>query len=123
MALAYATDLATGQPRDFALKACVLAMRLADAAGLDTELRSQVYHQALLRYVGCNADTHLLAAAFGDEIAMRQDLAKIDVGNPAELVPTFIAALNRLYAGAAPDELAAGIERGLAQALEVSVSI
>lgn len=123
MVLAYATDLATGQPRDFALKACVLAMRLAEVAGLDPELRSEVYHQALLRYVGCNADTHLLAAAFGDEIALRQDLAKIDVGNPAELVPTLIAALNRLHAGAPPEELAAGIERGLAQALEVSVAI
>ena len=35
MALAYATDLATGQSRDFALRGCVLAMRLAEAAGLD----------------------------------------------------------------------------------------
>jgi hypothetical protein len=35
MALAYATDLATGQSRDFALRSCVLAMRLADVAGLD----------------------------------------------------------------------------------------
>lgn len=37
MALAYATDLATGQSRDFALRSCVLAMRLAEAAGLDIE--------------------------------------------------------------------------------------
>ena len=36
--------------------------------------RRNVYHQALLRYIGCNADTHLLAAAFGDEIALRRDL-------------------------------------------------
>jgi hypothetical protein len=71
MALAYATDLATGQSRDFALRSCVLAMRLAEAAGLDDHERSNVYHQALLRYIGCNADTHLLASAFGDEIAMR----------------------------------------------------
>ena len=35
MALAYATDLATGHSRDFALRSCVLAMRLADVAGLD----------------------------------------------------------------------------------------
>ena len=32
MALAYATDLATGHSRDFALRSCVLAMRLADVA-------------------------------------------------------------------------------------------
>ena len=42
-----------------------------------------IYHQALLRYVGCNADSHLLSAAFGDEISLRRDLGKIDIGNRA----------------------------------------
>ena len=65
MALAYATDLATGHSRDFALRSCVLAMRFAEVAGLDDDTRRNVYHQALLRYIGCNADTHLLAAALG----------------------------------------------------------
>jgi len=63
MALAYATDLATGHSRDFALRSCVLAMLFADVAGLDEGMRRKIYHQALLRYIGCNADTHLLAAA------------------------------------------------------------
>jgi len=39
MALAYATDLATGHSRDFALRSCVLAMRMADAARLDEPVR------------------------------------------------------------------------------------
>ena len=38
MTLAYATDLATGHSRDFALRSCVLAMRLAEVAGLDVEI-------------------------------------------------------------------------------------
>src|SRR5258707_12282197 len=63
MALAYATDLATGHSRDFALRSCVLAMRFAEVSHLDEAVRRSVYHQALLRYIGCNADTHLLAAA------------------------------------------------------------
>ena len=33
--------------------------------GLDQDTRRSIYHQALLRYIGCNADTHLLAAALG----------------------------------------------------------
>ena len=53
MALAYATDLATGHSRDFALRSCVLAMRMADAARLDEPMRRAIYHQALLRYIGC----------------------------------------------------------------------
>jgi hypothetical protein len=52
-------------------------MRLAEAAGLDDHTRRNVYHQALLRYIRCNADTHLLASAFGDEIALRRDLSRI----------------------------------------------
>jgi HD-GYP domain-containing protein (c-di-GMP phosphodiesterase class II) len=123
MVLAYATDLATGQTRDFALRGCVLAMRIAEAAGFDIEERRKVYHQALLRYVGCNADTHLLAAAFGDEIAMRQDLARIDIGNHKQLVDTFVRALNRVFAESPSGELADFVERGLADALNVSVPI
>jgi HD-GYP domain-containing protein (c-di-GMP phosphodiesterase class II) len=123
MVLAYATDLATGQSRDFALRSCVLAMRLAELADLDDDERRQVYHQALLRYIGCNADTHLLSSAFGDEIALRQDLARIDMGNQSEIIEIFVRAFTRLFAGAPPAELANAIQLGLAEALQVSVPI
>src|ERR1043166_3216 len=98
MALAYATDLATGHSRDFALRSCVLAMRLAEVAGLDEHMRRNVYHQALLRYIGCNADTHLLAAAWGDEITLRRELHHIDIGDRAEFVELLVRALKRKFA-------------------------
>lgn len=123
MVLAYATDLATGQSRDFALRSCVLAMRLAEAMGLDVDLRRQVYHQAILRYVGCNADTHLLASAFGDEIALRQDLAITDLGNHAALGQIFVKAFHRQFADLPPDRLQAAVEQGLADAIGISVPI
>src|SRR3954469_7390764 len=123
MALSYATDLATGHSRDFALRSCVLAMRLADVAGLDETTRRTVYHQALLRYIGCNADTHLLAAAFGDEIALRRDLQRIDIGNKSELAETIVRAITRTFGDAPPAELAKAVERGLAEAMQVSVPI
>lgn len=123
MALAYATDLATGHSRDFALRSCALGMRLAEAAKLDDHTRRAVYHQALLRYIGCNADTHLLAAAFGDEIALRRDLQRIDIGNKPELGETIKRAITRNFANLPPAELAAAVERGLAEAMQVSVPI
>jgi len=123
MVLAYATDLATGQSRDFALRGCILAMRIAAAARLSEHERRNVYHQALLRYVGCNADTHLLVTAFGDEIAMRQDLARTIMGSHKELVETFVLALNRVFADAPSGDLAGFVERGLAEALNVSIPI
>src|SRR3954470_4371671 len=123
MALAYATDLATGHSRDFALRSCVLAMRFADVAGLDEDTRRSIYHQALLRYIGCNADTHLLAAAWGDEITLRRELHHIDMGNRAEFVEIFVRALTRKFAGASPEELAEAVKRGLAEAPQVNIPI
>src|SRR5882672_1484809 len=123
MALAYATDLATGHSRDFALRSCVLAMRLVNGASFDENTRRAVYHQALLRYIGCNADSHLLAAAWGDEIALRRDLQRIDIGNRSELAETIIRAITRTFADAPPAELAKAVERGLAEAMQVSVPI
>ena len=55
MALAYATDLATGHSRDFALRSCVLAMRMAEAARLDDPMCRAVYHQARLAELRGNA--------------------------------------------------------------------
>ncbi len=123
MVLAYATDLATGQSRDFAARSCVLAMRLAEAAGLDRGERNSVYHQALLRYIGCNADTHLLVAELGDEIALRQDLARTDMGNHSELGETLIRALRRHLADAQPEILQRAVTEGVAEALHASVPI
>jgi HD-GYP domain-containing protein (c-di-GMP phosphodiesterase class II) len=123
MALAYATDLATGQSRDFALRSCVLAMRLAEVAGLDQNERRNVYHQALLRYIGCNADTHLLASAFGDEIALRQDLARADLGDHSDVVETFTRAFHRVFAHLPPEDLALAVQQGLSEAMQISVPI
>jgi hypothetical protein len=47
MALAYATDLATGHSRDFALRSCVLGMRFADVAGLGQDTHRRIYHKNL----------------------------------------------------------------------------
>ena len=123
MALAYGTDLATGHSRDFALRSCVLAMRMADAARLDEPMRRAIYHQALLRYIGCNADSHLLAAAWGDEIALRRELQGLDFGDKAEFAAVFVRAITRLHTGASPEELAEAVAQGLAQGPQVNVPV
>src|SRR4029079_5936475 len=123
MALAYATDLATGHSRDFALRSCVLGMRFAEVAGFDQDTRRSIYHQALLRYIGCNADTHLLAAAWGDEITLRRELHYIDIGNRTAFVELFVRAIKRKYPGASPEELEEAVKRGLAEAPQVNIPI
>lgn len=123
MVLAYASDLATGQTRDFASRSCVLAMRLAQAAKLSEQEHRNVYHQSLLRYIGCNADTHLLTAAFGDEFTLRRDVGQTDIGISAERRALFIRALTRANAGAAPEELASLVELGLVGAPQVTIPV
>jgi HD-GYP domain-containing protein (c-di-GMP phosphodiesterase class II) len=123
MALAYATDLATGHSRDFALRSCVLGMRMADVAQFDVEMRRGVWHQALLRYIGCNADSHLLATAWGDEIALRKELARTDMGNKAELGEAIARAIRRKFPDLAAGKLAEAIARGLADAPQINIPI
>src|SRR4051794_35186483 len=85
-ALSVATDLAMGQPLEFALCSCVVALRLGDALGLgEADLRA-VYYQALLRYIGCNAESASFAAIVGDEVALRRDIAAYDTGATAQVL-------------------------------------
>ena len=50
-ALSIATDLGMGQPMEYALCSCVLAVRLGEKLGLSEEELYEVYYQALLRYM------------------------------------------------------------------------
>ena len=48
-ALSLATDLGMGQPLEFALTACVLALRIGEALGYSDKALREIYYQALLR--------------------------------------------------------------------------
>ena len=65
-ALSLATDLGIGQPMEFALASCILAVRLAGQSGFSQDALREVYYQALLRYIGCNAETDWLSSIVGD---------------------------------------------------------
>jgi HD-GYP domain-containing protein (c-di-GMP phosphodiesterase class II)/DNA-binding CsgD family transcriptional regulator len=115
-ALSLATDFSLGQSQEFALRSAVVAARLAEAAGAsDDDLRACVY-QALLRYVGCNADTFQMAALLGDEFALRRDFARIDSGRPNEVFGVVLRALRRRHAGLSGAGMVVAVMRGLAQA-------
>jgi HD-GYP domain-containing protein (c-di-GMP phosphodiesterase class II) len=98
-ALSLATDLGMGQPMEFALRACVLAVRLGDALALSTQELADIYYVALLRSAGCTADASITAAVFGDEITARTWLATMDFGRPAEMVAGLV---RHVGAGEAP---------------------
>jgi HD-GYP domain-containing protein (c-di-GMP phosphodiesterase class II)/biotin operon repressor len=49
------------------LRQTVIAMRLAEAAGVEPEVSAATYYTSLLTWVGCATDTSELAELFGDE--------------------------------------------------------
>jgi HD-GYP domain-containing protein (c-di-GMP phosphodiesterase class II) len=70
-ALSLGVDLGFGQPMEHVLRQCLIALRLAERAGLDDDARSVVYYTALLVNVGCHADAHEQAKWFGDDIDLK----------------------------------------------------
>ncbi|MEA3092754.1 MAG: hypothetical protein QOJ04_4096 [Caballeronia sp.] len=122
-ALSLATDMAIGQPLEFALRSCIFSVRLAEALGFGDAEISDVYHQALLRYIGCNADTYALAGLFGNEMELRREFARVDQARDAEVAQVIFRALRRANAGRPFPALALGIARGLMQAKSTSVAI
>ena len=112
-ALSIATDLGMGQPLETALSSCVVAIRLGEIARLRPEAIRDVYYQSLLRYIGCNADTYLLAALVGDELALRRDFASVDPGEVPAVVELAVRYIRQANAGEPPSHMEAVVARGL----------
>lgn len=115
--------MATGQSPEFAMQSCVLARRLGLIAGATTRELDETYFHALLRFIGCNADTRIMAGLLGDEIAFRKEFAKINSAKPSEVLPlVFKAVLSATSDQAGPTRLGA-ILRGLAASRVTSEAV
>ncbi len=81
-----ATDLGAGQPLQHTLRACLLAMELASALGLDAGQQRELFDVALLQRIGCTADAFELSTWFDDELAAHARTYTLDFGRPRELL-------------------------------------
>src|SRR5579864_520124 len=122
-ALSIATDLAMGQPVEFALRSCLLAVRLGETLGFTSDEIRETYYETLLRYIGCNAETYVVAALFGDELEFRRDLALVDRANIIERTSTIVRAAQRATEGTSILALIPGIVKLLARARSTGISI
>ena len=92
-ALSVASDLVRGHPPGEAVRACLLATELARRAGLDVRGQAEVYYGTLMRFAGCAATSHEIAAVFGgDDIVVRARGDLIDPAEPGEALE-FLAGL------------------------------
>jgi HD-GYP domain-containing protein (c-di-GMP phosphodiesterase class II) len=85
-ALSLATDLGTGQPLGHGLRTSVLAVRLAELVGADEATAADAHSLGLLHAIGCTADAHEAAIRYGDDIAARADLSRVDPSSSRELL-------------------------------------
>lgn len=91
--LSLIADLGVGREPERAMRTCVLACRLAEAAGLGGEELQAVYYAALLEHVGCTGGAHEAAAYFGDDIALYRAAARANVARRREIVSTLLPEL------------------------------
>jgi HD-GYP domain-containing protein (c-di-GMP phosphodiesterase class II) len=78
-ALSHALDLTGGQPRGHAERTCLIAMRVADAAGLDAATRSSVFYAALLKDAGCSSTAARVAHLYGgDDTYVKSRRRRVD---------------------------------------------
>jgi len=94
-ALSVVTDLGTGQAPGKALRAAVVATRLAEHLGFSRPVAHDAYYAALLRHLGCTATAHDEAFFFGgDELAWRPLGERSDFADPREMLG-LLAAIGR----------------------------
>src|SRR5215472_7958642 len=91
---------------EYALRSCVLAVRLGEALGFsESDLRG-AYYQALLRYIGCNAEASLMADIVGDELAFRLDFAPLYYGHASDTFGLIVRYIRQANKGTSPLHLA-----------------
>src|ERR1700751_1946354 len=71
--LSLGTDLGLGQPMEHMIKACLIALRLAESDSLDASERAVVYSSGLLAWVGCHTAAYEQAKWLGDDLAFKRD--------------------------------------------------
>src|SRR5215468_11882316 len=55
------------------IRACLIALRLAESAAIDDAERGVVYYSGLLAWVGCHTDAYEQAKWLGDDLAVKGD--------------------------------------------------
>lgn len=94
-ALSLATDLSVGCPLETALRASLIATRLASELGCSPAIVRDVYYTALLRFLGCTGASHEEAWRFGggDDITMRRAFLTTDLGDVGAVLGTAVSHL------------------------------
>jgi HD-GYP domain-containing protein (c-di-GMP phosphodiesterase class II)/DNA-binding CsgD family transcriptional regulator len=116
--LSLATDLGTAFPLEKALRNALLAIGIGRQLGLTGPALSDVYYMAMLRFLGCSAFAHELAAAFGgDDNVFHSTYEPVDFSQPQDILS---ATLLQLAAGSEPLQRVTAIVRFLTSGRQIA---
>ena len=110
--LSLATDLGTGAPLEESLKRCVVATRLARAAGCADAEVGDVLYTALLQHLGCTAYSHENAQVWGDDIASTRLAFLTDFSDLTDVWRTFVSGVAASTGTSRPRVLATTVTTG-----------
>jgi HD-GYP domain-containing protein (c-di-GMP phosphodiesterase class II) len=88
-AMSLAIDLGMGQPLEQGLRTCAIATGLARHCGLgdvDEAAIADVYDLALIRHIGCTAESDVTANLLGDEVRFHTGAVMLQT-TPREMLP------------------------------------
>lgn len=88
--LSLATDAGTGMPDETGLRIAIAAVKIGALIDASDSDRVSAFFIALLRFIGCTADSEAAAGAFGDEVEFGRETQGADYGNPRELLPAVL---------------------------------
>jgi HD-GYP domain-containing protein (c-di-GMP phosphodiesterase class II) len=110
--LSLGTDLGLGQPMEHVIRQTLIALRMSEKLGLDSDDRTVVYYAGLLAWVGCHTDAYEQAKWFGDDIRLKADgLQAVDTG-PGFFVTHLGAGRSLLQRARTGISLVAALRRG-----------
>lgn len=94
--LSLAADLGTGQTLEHQFRTCLRSVQVAEALGLGSDERRDVYYLSLLRFIGCTATSEEdVRTVRGDEIRFLAAMAPVFMGSMRELMSTFVGQVGR----------------------------
>jgi HD-GYP domain-containing protein (c-di-GMP phosphodiesterase class II) len=97
-AMSIAVDIGMGQPIEQGLGVCLVAVRFGELLGLDSDDLQAVFEIALLRHIGCTAETVDFASIMGDELLARASGGPfVDWASPTEALRFLVGHIARTH--------------------------
>lgn len=83
--LSLATDAGTGMPDETGLRMATAAAKIGELLDASLEDRTNAFYLALLRFLGCTADSNAPADALGDEVEFARAMQGLDFWDGKEM--------------------------------------